>query len=56
MWTSAALTAGLLVAPRFTRWLASVLVIFLGADVLQIAYKKAEDTLEDPGKGNSYAR
>lgn len=45
MWTSAILTAGLLVAPRFTRWLASVLVIFFGADVLQIAYKKAEDTL-----------
>jgi hypothetical protein len=45
MWTSAFLTAGLLVAPRFTRWLASVLVIFFGADVLQIAYKKAEDTL-----------
>lgn len=45
MWTSAALTAGLLVAPRFTRWLSSVLVIFFGADVLQIAYKKAEDTL-----------
>jgi hypothetical protein len=46
MWTSAALTAGLLVAPRFTRWIASVLTIFFGADVLQIAYKKAEDTLQ----------
>lgn len=45
MWTSAALAAGLLVAPRFTRWVASVLVAFFGADVLQIAYKKAEDTL-----------
>ncbi len=45
MWTSAFLTAGLLVAPRFTRWVASVLTIFFGADVLQIAYKKAEDTL-----------
>jgi len=45
MWTSAAMTAALLVAPRFTRWVASVLVIFFGADVLQIAYKKAEDTL-----------
>jgi len=45
MWTSAALTAGLLVAPRFTRWMSSVLVMFFGADVLQIAYKKAEDTL-----------
>jgi hypothetical protein len=46
MWTSAALTAGLLVAPRFTRWLSGVLVVFFGADVLQIAYKKAEQTLD----------
>ena len=45
MWTSAFMTAGLLVAPRFTRWLCSVLAIFFGADVLQIAYKKAEDSL-----------
>jgi hypothetical protein len=45
MWTSAALTAGLLVVPRMTRWVASVLVVFFGSDVLQIAYKKAEDTL-----------
>jgi hypothetical protein len=45
MWTSAFLTAGLLVAPRFTRWVSSVLAIFFGSDVLQIAYKKAEETL-----------
>jgi hypothetical protein len=45
MWTSAVLTAGLLVFPRFTRWTCSVLVAFFGADVLQIAYKRAEDTL-----------
>ncbi len=45
MWTSAALTASLLVAPRFTRWTCAVLTAFFGADVLQIAYKKAEDTL-----------
>jgi hypothetical protein len=45
MWTSSALIAGLLVVPRFTRWLSSVLVAFLGSDLLQIAYKKAEDTL-----------
>jgi hypothetical protein len=45
MWTSAFLTAGLLVAPRFTRWVSAVLTIFFGADLLQIAYKKAEDTL-----------
>jgi hypothetical protein len=45
MWTSGALIAGLLVVPRFTRWVSAVLVAFLGADMLQIAYKKAEDTL-----------
>ncbi len=45
MWTSAAFTAGLLVAPRFTRWVASVLVTFFGSELLQIAYKKAEETL-----------
>ena len=45
MWTSAAFTGGLLILPRFTRWLASALAVFFGADVLQIAYKKAEDTL-----------
>lgn len=45
MWASAAFTAGLLVFPRFTRWVASVLSIFFGSELLQIAYKKAEDTL-----------
>jgi hypothetical protein len=45
MWIGAAFAAGLLVAPRFTRWLAAVLAALLGADLLQIAYKKAEDTL-----------
>ncbi len=45
MWTSAAFTAGLLVAPRFTRWVASVLVAFFGSEALQIAYKKAEESL-----------
>jgi hypothetical protein len=45
LWVGAALTAGFLVAPRFTRWLAAVLTAVFGADVLQIAYKKAEDTL-----------
>jgi hypothetical protein len=45
MWTSAGMTAMLLVVPRFTRWFASVLSIFFGAELLQIAYKKAEDSL-----------
>jgi hypothetical protein len=43
MWIGAAFAAGLLVAPRFTRWFAAVLTAVFGADVLQIAYKKAED-------------
>ena len=45
LWISAGFAAGLLVAPRFTRWFAAVLVALFGADVLQIAYKKAEDAL-----------
>jgi hypothetical protein len=46
MWVATVLTAGLLVAPRFTRWTASVFVALFGSDVLQIAYKKAEMTLD----------
>jgi hypothetical protein len=45
LWTSAFFIAGLLVMPRFTRWLASALVAFFGSELLQIAYSKAEDTL-----------
>jgi hypothetical protein len=45
MWFSAILTAGLLVAPRFTRWISTVLVTFFGSELLQIAYKRAEDSL-----------
>jgi hypothetical protein len=45
MWVSAAFAAGLLVAPRPTRWFAAVLATLFGADVLQIAYSKAEDAL-----------
>lgn len=45
MWTSAGYVAGLLVLPRFTRWVASVMTAFFGSELLQIAYKKAEETL-----------
>ena len=45
LWCSAAMTAGLLVAPRFTRWTCSVLVAVFGGDVLHIAYRRAEDSL-----------
>jgi hypothetical protein len=50
MWTSAGLTAMLLVFPRFTRWFASVLSIFFGAELLQIVYKRAEDSLSSRGE------
>lgn len=42
MWVSAAMTASLLVFPRFTRWFAAVLVSFFGSEVLNIAYARAE--------------
>jgi hypothetical protein len=45
LWIASALTAGLLVAPRATRWTASVLTALFGSDLLQIAYKKAEDAM-----------
>lgn len=45
MWTSAVYAAGLLVVPRFTRWVAAVFATFFGSELLQIAYKKAEETL-----------
>jgi hypothetical protein len=45
MWLAAGFAAGLLIAPRTTRWAASVLAIAFGSDVLQIAYRKAEDAL-----------
>jgi hypothetical protein len=46
MWTSAGFTAGLLVFPRFTRWSATVLTIFSGSELLQIAHRRAEDALD----------
>jgi hypothetical protein len=45
MWIAAAFTAGLAVAPRPTRWIASSLSALFGSDVLQVAYRKLEDSL-----------
>jgi len=45
LWISSSFFAGLLVAPRATRWLGSLFAAAAAADVLQIAYKKAEDQL-----------
>lgn len=45
MWIASAFAAGLVIAPRPTRWGASVLTVVFGADVLQAAYKKLEDSV-----------
>jgi len=42
LWIAGAFTAGLLVAPRATRWTASVLTTLFASDLLQLAYKRAE--------------
>ena len=44
LWIATFFAAGFAVAPRPTRWIASVLTAVFGSDVLQIAYKKAEDS------------
>ena len=45
VWIASVFAAGLVVAPRPTRWAAGILTTVFGSDVLQIAYKKAEDSL-----------
>jgi hypothetical protein len=42
LWISAASAAGLIVAPRATRWTAAVLAALFGSDLLQLAYSKAQ--------------
>jgi hypothetical protein len=44
LWIAAAFAAGLVVAPRATRWSASVFATLFGSDALQIAFKRLEDT------------
>jgi hypothetical protein len=45
LWIATAFAAGFVVAPRSTRWAASVLSAAFGSDMLQIVYKKAEDAI-----------
>jgi hypothetical protein len=45
VWLAAGFVAGVAVAPRPTRWIASVFVAVTGADALQIAYAKGEQAL-----------
>jgi Protein of unknown function (DUF1360) len=45
MWVSTTFTVGLVVAPRVTRWTMATFTALLGADLLQMAYAKAEEQL-----------
>jgi hypothetical protein len=45
MWIAAGFTGGLVVVPRPTRWLASVLAAVFGSDLLQVFYKRVEQSL-----------
>jgi Protein of unknown function (DUF1360) len=45
LWIASALTGGLIVVPRATRWTASVFCALFASDVLQVAYKKLTDEL-----------
>jgi hypothetical protein len=45
LWIAAALAAGLIAAPRPTRWAAGVLVAAFGSDVLQIGFRRAKEEL-----------
>jgi Protein of unknown function (DUF1360) len=43
VWIATAFAAGLVVAPRPTRWTASVLTAVFGSDLLQASYRKLEN-------------
>jgi hypothetical protein len=45
LWVGTGLAAGLVAAPRATRWAMGVLTALTASDVLQMAYAKAEDQL-----------
>ncbi len=45
MWAATGFTAGLLTAPRATRWTMSVFTALTASDVLQLAYASAEERL-----------
>jgi hypothetical protein len=46
LWIAAAFAAGLTLAPRATRWTAAVFTAVFGSDVLQIAYKRMEESVD----------
>jgi hypothetical protein len=55
LWIASCFAAGLTVAPRATRTVASIFVAVFGSDILQIAYRRLEETASDerpPGVGD----
>jgi Protein of unknown function (DUF1360) len=44
-WVATAFACGLLVAPRLTRFIASILAVVTASDFLQVAYKAGEEKL-----------
>ena len=47
MWVATAFAIGLIFAPRFTRLIAGSLTVLAGADFLQLAYARAQQSAED---------
>jgi Protein of unknown function (DUF1360) len=45
LWIASGLTAALIVAPKVARWVAFTLTALTISDFMQVAYRKAEDTL-----------
>jgi hypothetical protein len=45
LWIASGLTGTLIVAPRLARWVSFTLTALTISDFLQVAYRKAEDTL-----------
>lgn len=45
MWIATLLAVGMTLAPRQARWVASVLSVHSGADLLQVAHKKLQESL-----------
>jgi hypothetical protein len=49
LWLAAGFAAGLTVAPRATRLIAAIFTAVFGSDVLQLAYKRLEDSVPQHG-------
>jgi Protein of unknown function (DUF1360) len=53
LWIGAIFTAALIVAPRATRWTASVLAVLFGSDALQMLHRRLQDRSDALSQQNS---